>query len=48
MPFTARIERPQFHRARSATKKDGLATPRSQAETDESPAATASTKAARS
>src|SRR6185295_1517070 len=27
LPFTARIERAQFHRARSASKKDGLAAP---------------------
>ncbi len=27
LSFTARIERAQFHRARSASKKDGLAAP---------------------
>jgi hypothetical protein len=42
LSFTARIGRAQFHRARSASKKDGLATPRHPwTGTDECPAAIA-------
>ena len=41
MSFTARIGRAQSHRAPSASKKDGLATPCPWADTDEYAAATA-------